>query len=125
MTASPTILLAEPDEALSASLQFTLELQGYRVETVAYEQLLDKTRSLPASACIIIGEHPRSSDGLQLGARLSEWYGHLPVVVLATNPTRATKQWAHMRGIILIEKPLLGEALSNVLHTIFETNNAA
>ena len=37
MTASPTILLAEPDEALSASLRFTLELQGYRVETVAYE----------------------------------------------------------------------------------------
>jgi DNA-binding NtrC family response regulator len=125
MTSSPTILLAEPDEALSASLRFALELQGYRVETVAHAQLLDAARSLPASACVIIGEHPRSSDGLQLGARLSEWYCRLPVIVLATNPTRATQQWARTRGIILIEKPLLGEALGNVLHTIFETNHAA
>jgi len=30
-----------------------------------------------------------------------------------------------MRGINLIEKPLLGEVLSNMLRTMFETDHAA
>jgi DNA-binding NtrC family response regulator len=121
----PTILLAEPDEALAASLRFTLELQGYAVVAIQPADLQGACLDLLGPACLILGERPRSGDMLGLASALQEVARPLPIIVLTTNPSRATIEQAHRCGVLLIEKPLLGDALGDALRTLFEARNAA
>jgi hypothetical protein len=48
-----------------------------------------------------------------------------PIVVLTTNPSRTTIERARHCGVLLIEKPLLGDVLGDTLRTLFEARNAA
>ena len=125
MTARPTIFLAEPDSALAESLRFTLELQGYAVFPVRTADLSDGCFDLAQPACLILGERPRSTEMLDLAAELQKKACPLPIVVLTTNPSRATIMRAHSSGTLLIEKPLLGETLGEALGKLFHACLAA
>jgi len=119
MTAPPTILLAEPDEALAASLRFTLELQGHRVTLLSTADLPQACRELSGPTCLVLGERPRSTEMLDLAAYLSHASSLIAVIVLTTYPSRATRKRAHRCGVTLIEKPLLGETLNEALRASF------
>jgi DNA-binding response OmpR family regulator len=121
----PTILLAEPDDALAASLRFTLELQGYAVLAIQPADLQGACLDLLGPACLVLGERPRSGDMLDLAVALKGAACPIPIIVLTTNPSRATVERARNCGALLIEKPLLGETLGDALRKLFDARNAA
>lgn len=116
MNRSDTLLLAEPDEALAASLGFALRIQGYHVETVDPDRL-DRSIGDDAS-CLIIGDRPRTTEGLQAALRLRRAGASLPILLLSTNPSRATLEQARRHDVVLVEKPLMGRALEDALNRI-------
>lgn len=114
------IIVFEQDRAVLASLQFALALEGYRVvdgESHAAD---------PAgAACVIIEQRRHADTGLRLLDRLRARGLRGPAILLATNPTATIKNQAIEAGAILIEKPLLGDRLTQVLHQLCDTQIAA
>jgi len=110
-----SLLLAEPDEALAASLGFALRLEGYQVETLAPDRVEQQIRDRADPACLIIGDRPRTTDGLQMALRLRRAGSLRPIILLATNPSRATAEQARRHDVLLVEKPLLGRSLEEAL----------
>jgi FixJ family two-component response regulator len=57
---------------------------------------------------------------LELAAALVAQSTPWPIIVLTTNPRRATIDLARNCGVTLIEKPLLGETLDDALRGAFD-----
>jgi len=114
------IIVFEQDRAVLASLQFALTLEGYRV----LDGESDATD--PAGvACVIIEQRRQADTGLRLLDRLRARGLRGPAILLATNPTAIIKAQAIEAGAFLVEKPLLGDRLTQVLHHLCDTQVAA
>jgi two-component system response regulator FixJ len=118
MTSAPQILLIEADEAVRASLKFSLELEGFGVTAVASAQGVFSKEALPTDGCLVIDQG--RGGGLSLLTTLRQKGCTLPAVVTATNPDRNLRRAAAEAGVTLVEKPLLGDALSDVLRRIVQ-----
>jgi DNA-binding response OmpR family regulator len=113
MPLSHPVLLFEPDASLRASLMFALELEGYAVE------MGDEAQPSPLEAhCLVIDQRLDGGDGLALLAALRDRGCTAPAILLSTNPTRRFRACAAAAGVIVVEKPLLGDALSEALHAV-------
>lgn len=114
------IIVFEQDGEVLASLQFTLALEGYRVvdgESHAAD---------PAgAACVIIEQRRHADTGLRLLDRLRARGLRAPAILLATNPNTTIKAQVTQAGAILVEKPLLDDRLTQVLHHLCDTQVAA
>lgn len=120
MAAPPLILVYEQDRSVLASLEFSLALQGFGVGDGASEQA-DPLRA----ACLIIEQRLGAEDGLRLLAELRAKGCWAPAILLATNPTRSTRQRAEAAGALLVEKPLLTDGLMRALRSLLHHDRAA
>jgi FixJ family two-component response regulator len=110
----------EQDRSVLASLQFALALEGFRV--------LDGTTAGADpndAACLIIEQRHGAGDGLALLAQLRASGCTAPAVLLATHPTRATRDRVDAAGITLVEKPLLTDDLTRALRSMVPQEEAA
>lgn len=116
MTIVPNILLVDDDPAIRESLQFSLELQGFTVETHdSAESIAD--RVVPGEGCcLVLDYHLPGIDGLSLLALLRERGAVAPALLITSNPARAVKRRAAEAGAAIIEKPLLCDALVAAIH---------
>jgi DNA-binding NtrC family response regulator len=114
------ILVYEQDQAVLASLEFALALEGYRVldGTSARADPLD-------AACLIIEQRHGAGGGLAMLGRLRAHGCGAPAILLATNPGRSTRDCANAAGITLIEKPLLSDDLTRTLRSMLWNEEAA
>lgn len=120
MPISRTVLVFEQDRSVLGSLQFALTLEGYQVVDG------DSHDADPhGAACVIIEQCRAADEGLSLLDRLRSAGLRAPAILLATNPTCALKARAAKAGAILIEKPLLGDGLTQALHRLCDTREAA
>jgi FixJ family two-component response regulator len=111
MTATPNILLVDDDPAIRESLRFSLELQGFTVETHANaESMVD--REVPdKGCCLVLDYYLPGMDGLSLLTLLRQRGTLAPALLITSNPARALKLRAAEAGAEIIEKPLLCDAL--------------
>lgn len=108
----PTVLLVDDDPAIRASLQFSLELEGFQVESFESGEALLGRGELPDNACLVLDYRLPGIDGLVALDALRRRGVGLPAVVVTTNPTRNLRQRVTEAGAMLIEKPLLCDSLS-------------
>ncbi|MEA1015315.1 response regulator transcription factor [Sphingosinicella sp. LY1275] len=107
-----TILLLDDDEAVRASLQFALELHGYKVETFASAEALTAFAGPDEPACLILDYRLPGIDGLSLLDALRRLGVTAPAILITTHPGREVRRRAAAMGTMLIEKPLLGDELT-------------
>lgn len=120
MTPVPMILLVDDDPAVRASLQFSLELEGFEVETFDSGETLVAQANLANPACLVLDFRLPGIDGLSLLSLLRERGETCPAVIITSNPTRRVRQRATDACAVLIEKPLLSDGLTAAIRRLID-----
>ena len=118
MTSAPMLVLVDDDPAVRASLQFSLELEGFEVETFDSGETLVAQANLADPDCLVIDYRLPGIDGLSLLRLLRERGETCPAVIITSNPTRSVRQRTADAGAVLIEKPLLGDSLTTAIQKL-------
>ena len=117
MALLPHILLVDDDPAVRASLAFSLQLDGFLIETFdCGEDLAEKT-AFPDHGCLVLDYRLPGIDGLSLLRLLRDRNVCLPAVLITSAPTRAVRRRAREAGADIVEKPLLCDALTAAVRT--------
>jgi FixJ family two-component response regulator len=107
-----TVLVVEDDPAVRYSLQFSLEAEGYSVRLFADAGSLLADPDLPERGCIVADYLLPDGNGLDLIRMLRVRGVRLPAILLTSNPSMALRRDAVAADVPIVEKPLLGNALS-------------
>jgi two-component system response regulator FixJ len=106
-----TVLVVDDDPAVRSSLQFFLEIEGFVVRAYACGSDLLNDLNMPESGCLVIDYRLPSMNGLDLLSELRRRSIKLPAILVTTDPTSSVREQTAAAGALLIEKPLLNEAL--------------
>jgi len=109
----PIIFVVEDDPAVRNSLKFALELEGYRVRLCASGQALLRDADLPQSQCLVVDLRLPGMDGLELLTELRRRNIKIPAVLVTSHPSQEVVTRAARGGIPIVEKPFLGNTLSD------------
>ena len=126
MTSRPKILLVDDDPAVRASLAFSLELEGFLIETFECGEDLAERADYPDPGCLVIDYRLPGMDGLALLRLLRGKGVALPAVMITSAPTRKLRSEAAEAGAVIVEKPLLCDELSAAVRAgLFDQAKAA
>jgi FixJ family two-component response regulator len=109
--AGRTVLIVDDDPAVCSSLQFCLEVEGFLVRTYSSASELLNDQNVPQSGCLVIDYRLPRMNGLDLLAELRRRKVMLPAILVTTHPSMLVRAQIAAAGAMLIEKPLLNEAL--------------
>lgn len=106
-----TILVVEDDRAVRRSLEFSLDLEGFRVESfVDGDELLRRWQAGPC-ACLIVDLKLPRRDGLALIDELRRRRVTSPAILITSHPAPDTFRRAKAMSVSLVEKPLVDDRL--------------
>lgn len=112
------VLVVDDDPAVAEALQFSMELEGFKVQTFADAESLLAVRSYPPLGCLIIDVKLPGVDGLELLKRLRARGVSLPAVLMTSNPTPSLKIHAAAAAAPIVEKPLLEDELIDTVRSL-------
>jgi FixJ family two-component response regulator len=105
----PLVVIVDDDPAVRGSLAFSLETEGFSV--CSYANGNDLLRDVPRANCFVIDYKLPGMNGLDVLAELRRRQIATPAILITTQPSAAVRQRAARSHTVLIEKPLLGDAL--------------
>ena len=119
----PMLLLVDDDPAVLASLQFSLELEGFAVDAFESGETVMARIRMARHACLVLDYRLPGIDGLSLLTLLRERGETCPAIIITSNPTRAMRQRTTEAGAVLIEKPLLSDSLTTAIRQLIHGPN--
>jgi two-component system, LuxR family, response regulator FixJ len=125
VTSSATVLVVDDDPAVRNSLQFSLQIEGFAVRAYASGRELLDDPDLPKNGCLIVDQKMPDMTGLDVVAVLRQRQIAIPAILITTNPNALLRRRAADAGIPVIEKPLLGDALSRGIREALARNGTA
>ena len=120
MTPAPLLLLVDDDPSVLASLQFSLELEGFEVAAFGSGEMLVAQAELADPACLVLDYRLPGLDGLSLLSLLRERGEVCPAVIITSNPPRSVRARASNAGAVLVEKPLLSNGLTVAIRRLID-----
>ncbi len=111
----PEIALVDDDPSVRTALQFSLELEGFRVVTYESAEALIALDGLARAQCLIIDYRLPGADGIALVTRLRDEGNLIPAILITSNPSRSVIWCANELDARIVEKPLLDSALLDIL----------
>ena len=108
------VVVVDDDPAVRGSLAFSLQAEGFSVRSYASGPEL--LREIPDVRCLVIDYKLPGMNGLDLLTELRRRQVSAPAILITTHPSAAVRQRAAAASMVLIEKPLLGEALFQEIH---------
>jgi FixJ family two-component response regulator len=113
-----TVYVVDDDAAVRRALAFTLDLEGFGVETFeSGEALLLRDRP-PAPGCLVIDQRLAGISGLDTLRQLRARHVELPAILVTSHPRPAFREGAALAGAPILEKPLEGETLIAAIHSL-------
>lgn len=109
--------VVDDDPAVCSSLKFALEIEGFCVRT--YASGADVLAADLGPGCMIVDYNLPGINGLELLHELDRRDVHLPAFLITTDPAQHVRRRARAQGVCIIEKPLLGNQLSEALRESF------
>ena len=119
-TAAERVILVEDDAAVRQSVQFALELDAFSVDAFDSAAALLDGGDLDSLGCLVLDYHLPDTNGLDLLEHLRARGVVLPAVLVSTNPKAAVRRRAREAGVVIVEKPLLTDALSDAIRTALD-----
>ncbi|MDI4664468.1 response regulator [Xanthobacter autotrophicus] len=109
--------VVDDDPAVCSSLKFALEVDGFSVRTYARSE--DVLAADLSGGCMIVDYNLPGLNGLDLLRELDRRQVHLPAFLITSNPAQHVRHRATAQGVAIIEKPLLGNQLSEAVRDSF------
>lgn len=106
------VIVVEDDRAVRNSLQFSLEAEGYIVRLYADMRSLLAETEFPERGCVVADYFLPDGNGLELLHTLRAKGVALPGILLTSSPASELRRQAAIAKVPIVEKPLLGNALS-------------
>lgn len=116
MKSKPIVLLVDGDAAVRASLSFWLDLEGFSLQSFDCARLLLGSEATDVAHCLIVDQRLPDMSGLALLAELRARGVATPAILTATNPTQQTRDALQDVGAVVVEKPLMSNALVAHIH---------
>ena len=114
------VAIVDDDPAVRNSLKFSLEIEGFNVRAYSGAADLLDDPALTDCGCIIIDQNMPAMNGLDAVATLRKRSISVPAILITTQPSQALVRRAASAGVLIIEKPLLGNALVDRVRVIVE-----
>ncbi len=115
----PRVIIVDDDEALLGALKFSLETEGYEALAFSRESdLLEDPGALKQAACLVIDYRLEVLDGLGLLATLRRMGVQAPAILVTTDPDERCLRGAIEMGAVIVEKPLMTDALSREIRAL-------
>jgi len=105
------VLVVDDDSAVLNSLRFSLGIEGFDVRVFQSDQDLLTANALPERACLVVDYNLPHGNGLDLVAALRARGQHFPAILITSDPSTNVRRRAAAAGVVIIEKPLLTDAL--------------
>jgi FixJ family two-component response regulator len=112
----PLICIVDDDPAVRNSLQFALELEGFGVSVYPDADTFLASSGLDQTSCLVIDYKMPRTNGLELLAKLRARNIRTPAILMVSHSTPAVHLGAKKAGVPIVEKPLLGNALTDHIH---------
>lgn len=109
------VLAVVDDPALRASLQFALEVEGFRVDTFATGEELLARDPLPGQACLLLDHVVPRIDGIAIAVTLRRRGVDFPAILMTADAREVLRRRASAAGLTVLEKPILGNALADAV----------
>ena len=106
------LFLVDDDPAVLAALRFRFEADGYNVVAMTSGEDLIEDPPLDDRSCIVIDQRLPGLTGLETVTRLRAAGVETPAILITSNPSHAVQRGASKLAISIIEKPLIGDALT-------------
>jgi two-component system, LuxR family, response regulator FixJ len=111
-----TVFVVDDDSAVRSSLEFALELEGFRVRSFETGADLLAEADIPGPGCFVIDYQMPGLDGLELIRRLRLLDVDFPAILIASRATEGLIEAARRLGVHrVVEKPLDGSSLSDAI----------
>lgn len=109
---SGTVAVVDDDEAVRRAVSFALRAEGYGVK--CYSSALDLLGAggLDDIDCLIIDVKLPDVGGIELLQRVRRAGCAAPAIMITTHPDNRCRRDAQQAGAKIVEKPLMGDALS-------------
>lgn len=109
----PHVLLVDDDAALRMSLEFSLDLEGFEVTALESGEALLLITDLPLKgACLVVDQNLPGVTGIEALRQLRARGVTLPALLITSHPPLGVRDAAMATGARIVEKPLLGDALT-------------
>ena len=112
------VAIVDDDPAVRSSLQFALEIEGYEVRIFGDGAELLVDPRIAGFACLIVDQNLPALNGLELARRLRARSVLNPVILITSQPSESLRRRALAAGIPIVEKPLLGNTLVEMIQSL-------
>jgi two-component system response regulator FixJ len=112
------LVIVDDDPAVRSSLKFSFELEGFDIQTFANAELLAEEAVIDDPSCLIIDYRLPGMNGLQLLALVRSRGCRSPAIIITSHPNRKLREQIAAANAILVEKPLLCDALRSSVRAL-------
>jgi two-component system, LuxR family, response regulator FixJ len=114
----PLVIVVDDDEAVRNALKFWLEVEGFAVRIYAGGCDLLNEAALPTEGCLVIDQNMPGMKGLDLVSSLRERAVGTPAILVTSHPSATIRERAARVRVPIVEKPLLGTGLVDVIRAL-------
>ncbi|WP_454621994.1 response regulator transcription factor [Bradyrhizobium cenepequi] len=109
------MLIVDDDEAVRNSLTFSLQAEGFQVQSYSDpHDLLKEMPKLPPANCLVINYQMPTISGLELIVRLRAAGVSLPAFLVSGHMSESMRQRASEVGVTLVEKPFSDRLMASI-----------
>lgn len=111
-----TVVVVDDDPAVCSSLKFALELEGFMVRAYGSAAALLDGGETGSCDCLVVDQRMPGMSGIDLIAKLRGQKVLTPAILLVSNPANSVlSARAAKAGVPIVEKPLLGNTLVDMI----------
>jgi len=123
-TSRGVVVIVDDDPAVCNSLKFSLEIEGFAVHVYESGSELLSEPVLPDCSCLVVDEKMPGIAGLDLIISLRNRHIATPAILITSHPDAALARRAANANVPIVEKPLLNNALLELIHSACAADHA-
>jgi two-component system, LuxR family, response regulator FixJ len=117
------VVIVDDDPAVCNALKFSLEIEGFDVRLYENGAQLLNDDAMADCSCLVVDERMPGIGGIDLIVELRQRNFASPTILMTSAPNTALARRAATINVPIVEKPLLTDALLDLIRSACATGN--